>query len=169
MIVKAGPQLRGGRTHGLLAHLLGPGRHTDHVDPRAITGWVPVDWLPGNDVDATGRMSYRETSRSDGRTCRHPKAAALEAPVRAVSETMRPVKHVRHCVVQNDPAVDPALSDTVWAGIAHELLDAVGLAGCRWVAVRHDEFPQERRERSWSVSRRGPRRSEAPRLHVRPG
>lgn len=56
MIVKAGPQLRGGRTHGLLAYLLGPGRHTDHIDPRVITGWVPVDFLPGSDVDAAGRV-----------------------------------------------------------------------------------------------------------------
>lgn len=143
VIVKAGPQLRGDRTHGLLAYLLGPGRHTDHVDPRVITGWVPPQWLPVSDVDATGRVTYRDTTRPDGMVRSHPQvaglAAALELPVRTVSPAMRPLKHVWHCIVQNDPAVDPVLSDEVWAGIAHELVDAVGLTNCRWVAVRHDD------------------------------
>ncbi len=143
MIVKAGTELRGTRTYGLLAYLLGPGRHTEHVDPRVVAAWVPVDQLAGLGLDASGRVTDHAVSTCDGRIGLRPDvkdlAVALEAPVKALPETRRPSHHVWHCVVQNDARVDPVLSDNHWAVIAEALVTAVGLDECRWVAVRHDD------------------------------
>jgi hypothetical protein len=142
VIVKAGPALRGSRSHGLLAYLLGEGRHTVHHDPRIVAAWLPVQMLPGQ-LDMGGRVPCRAGRDARGRSRRHPEvsalAQALDAPVRAVDESQRPERHVWHCIVQNDPRHDPVLSDEQWAGIAAELVEAVGLADCRWVAVRHDD------------------------------
>jgi hypothetical protein len=143
VIVKAGGQLRGTRTYGLLAYLLGPGRHTEHVDPRVVAAWVPVDQLASLGVDASGRVSSREVATCAGKVGSYPAvkdlAVALEAPMRAITESRRPSHHVWHCVVQNDARVDPVLSDAQWAVIAEALVASVGLDGCRWVAVRHDD------------------------------
>lgn len=126
MIVKAGSALRGGRVRGLLAYLLGPGRHTEHVDPRVIGGWEPLEFLLG----ANGRPHASQIGEL---------TRALELPVRAVRECLRPRKYVWHCIVQNDRRVDPVLSDDQWATIAAELVDAAGLGGHRWLVVRHDD------------------------------
>ena len=143
MIVKAGPDLRGSRTYGLLSYLLGPGRHTVHTDPRVIGGWLPLDQLPDAELDPTGRVDYVERIDVNGTVRRYPKvtalAAALDAPVKAVSEARRPGRPVWHCIVSNDPKVDPVLSDGRWAAIADEIVASVGLQDCRWVAVRHDD------------------------------
>jgi hypothetical protein len=126
VIVKAGAKLQGSRMRGLLAYLLGPGRHTEHVDPRILAAWTDLDFLPGF---AARSHSERLTQLARG----------MEIPVKLISPACRPEKYVWHCIVQNDRRVDPVLSDQQWAVIAQELIDAVGLIDHHWVAVRHDD------------------------------
>lgn len=140
MITKAGPELRGDRTEGLMRYLLGPGRHTVHEDPRIIGGWIEPANMLG--VDETGRVAYTEATRRDGTTAQRPQvsglAKSMDARLQLGREAMRARKPVWHCVINNHPD-DPVLSDDQWADIAERHVQAVGLQDCRWAAVRHDD------------------------------
>ena len=126
MIVKAGAALRGSRVRGLLAYLLGPGRHTEHVDPRVVAGWQPLEYL----LDRDGLPHAAQLGTAD---------PCLGDAAEGSPRVPRPTRHVWHCIVQNDRRVDPLLSDEQWASIASELVESAGLAEHRWVAVRHDD------------------------------
>ncbi|MFC6067025.1 relaxase/mobilization nuclease domain-containing protein [Streptomyces ochraceiscleroticus] len=117
----------GGRTHGLLAYLYGPGRRDEHLDPHLVAAWVPeLAPDPSRDPEATLKQL---TDR-------------LDLPVQAVPEHRRPARHVWHCPVRAAPG-DRHLTDAEWAEVARRVVHATGIAeegdhqACRWIAVRH--------------------------------
>jgi len=132
VIVKTGAKMRGSRTYGLVYYLMGPGRSNEHVDPRVIAGYKPVDLLA-------------VPARSDGRVGLDIRGlvSALDRPVKRLGDRA-PERHVFHTVIANRPD-DPVLTDAQWADVAYDLMRELGLAGTeqgardiRWVAVRHD-------------------------------
>ncbi|MEV6179934.1 mobilization protein [Streptomyces sp. NPDC052015] len=112
-------------TGGLLAYLYGPGKRDEHVDPHMVAAWDPYVDDPARSPDMT---------LSD-------LALMLDAPVYALMGA-KPKQHVYHVAVRNAPE-DRVLSDEEWARVAHEMMQASGIAphgdgqGCRWVAIRH--------------------------------
>ncbi|MEU9079982.1 hypothetical protein AB0D22_35570 [Kitasatospora sp. NPDC048538] len=115
----------GGRTAGLLYYLYGPGRANEHTDPHMVAAW-----------DA----GVLDPAVSSGATI-PTLAMLLDAPV-AMLEGKAPAQHVYHIPVRNS-AGDRVLTDAEWADVAHEIMDASGIApkgdpmGARWVAIRH--------------------------------
>ncbi|MFE7318231.1 relaxase/mobilization nuclease domain-containing protein [Streptomyces sp. NPDC057555] len=117
----------GGRTHGLLAYLYGPGRRDEHTDPHLVASWMPeLAPDPGRDPAATLKQL---TDR-------------LDLPVLALPKHRRPARHVWHCPVRTAPG-DRHLTDAEWAEVARRIVHATGIAeegddkACRWIAVRH--------------------------------
>jgi hypothetical protein len=115
---------------GLLAYLYGEGRRNEHVNPRLVASWdgYPQGWEPPRGSDGRYRVGGL--------------ARRLETPVRTclgVSD-----KPVYHLVLRNAEA-DRVLSDGEWAEVAAAAMAGAGIApdgdpaGCKWVAVRHDD------------------------------
>jgi hypothetical protein len=129
--------VRGWRTGGLIAYLLGPGRAEEHRRPRVIASWDGLDagWQPA-------RTGPGEWDLDLG-----PLITALRTPTVAagLSERADPAGrpgYVWHCSARL-AAADRVLGDDEWAAVARELLEEAGIAavadpgGPRWVAVRH--------------------------------
>lgn len=115
----------GARTAGLLYYLYGPGKANEHTDPHMVAAWD---------------SGVLDPARSSGATI--PRLAMLlDAPLAAL-EGKVPDQHVYHVPVRLDPD-DRMLTDAEWREVAHEIMDAAGIArkgepmGARWVAVRH--------------------------------
>lgn len=130
MIVKAARA--GTKPAGLLHYLYGPGKATEHVNPRTIAAWDGLPALHSPGVAPRGGPAVKAL------------ADALDAPV-LTAEGRVPGDYVRHIVVANH-AEDPTLSDAQWATIAADVMKRAGLsagpndpAGVRWLAVRHDD------------------------------
>lgn len=119
----------GANTRGLLAYLYGPGRHDEHLDPHIVVGFAMLGMPdPGRNPDATLTQLARH----------------LDEPVRLRNSEFgkKVTDHVWHCPVRAAPE-DRHLSDTEWADIAQQIVEAAGIAppgddlACRWIAVRH--------------------------------
>lgn len=130
MIVKAARA--GVKPAGLLHYLYGPGKATEHVNPRTIAAWDGLPALHSPAVAPRGGPSVKAM------------ADALDAPV-LNAEGRVPGDYVKHIVVANH-AEDPTLTDALWASIAADVMKRAGLsagpndpAGVRWLAVRHDD------------------------------
>ncbi|MFF9784187.1 relaxase/mobilization nuclease domain-containing protein [Streptomyces nigrescens] len=124
---------RGGRTHGLLVYLYGPGKRDEHLDPHLVGSWDGFAPDPGRDTSAD----------PDPKVTLARLTAALDLRVKQAGDRA-PAKHVWHCSVRTDPG-DRMLTDAEWNTVARRLVAATGIApegdpdGCRWVAVRHAE------------------------------
>lgn len=124
-----GKVTRGRRVGGLLTYLFGPGEANEHVDPRLVAAWAPIETLALARTDGGGH---------DLQALR----AAMEAPGLLVEGLLDAPKHVWHCSMRAAPG-DRVLSDAEWAWAAEEVMHRTGLArrgdddGVRWVAVRH--------------------------------
>ncbi|GII96353.1 hypothetical protein [Sinosporangium siamense] len=81
-----------------------------------------------------------ESDPADGETSMEELAAHLNRPAEILRYTAR--RHLWHCTVLT-ARHDRPLTDTTWAWIAAQVLDAAGVAplgdpaACRWVAQRH--------------------------------
>lgn len=124
-----GKVIRGSRVGGLTRYLFGPGERNEHVDPHVVAGFRhPAGLEPGVRADGA-----RDVANLNG---------LLNLPLAVLPPGTGFDKPVRHCVLRAAPE-DPELSDDVWAEIAHEVMDRVGLArygddgGVHWAAVRH--------------------------------
>jgi hypothetical protein len=116
----------------VLRYQFGPGDDGEHHDQRLVAAWA---------MAAVGGLGDPEPERLPGGGVSVARLASLlEQPV--VAGVNPPARPVRHCSVHNH-ASDPELPDGLWAQIAAEFVDAVGLAptgdlgAVRWVAVRH--------------------------------
>ncbi|MBB4981526.1 relaxase/mobilization nuclease domain-containing protein [Streptomyces nymphaeiformis] len=120
---------RGGRTHGLLVYLYGPGRREEHTDAHLVGSWDGFAPDPGRDTDPHVTLARL--------------TAALDLRVKQAGDRA-PAKHVWHCSVRTAPG-DRRLSDEEWNAVAQRIVHATGIApdgdpdGCRWIAVRHAE------------------------------
>jgi hypothetical protein len=103
---------KGASFTGLARYLFGPGRREEHVDPRVIAGDGVLLDDPRQWRTWTADMTLYAGRRPD---------------------VNRPVWH---CSLRTAPE-DPVLDDTRWATIAAQHVEAMGLAGHPWVAVRH--------------------------------
>lgn len=129
----------GWRPHGLLAYLLGPGRHEDHHRPRIVAGFEPPAVLtppktgPGEFDFELGALAQRfeRPIVAAGMPLAPPPAGTVGGP-RAGAVWHTAVRLHRD---------DPVLTDTQWAAIAQRIMDRVGIgpAGCPWIAVRHGD------------------------------
>lgn len=105
---------KGANFAGLGRYLYGPGKREEHTDPRAVAGEhvlldEPRDWR-GWVADMTVYAGLRP-------------------------DVARPVWH---CALRAAPE-DPVLDDARWATIAAQHIEAMGLGGYPWVAVRHGD------------------------------
>ncbi|MFG2094656.1 relaxase/mobilization nuclease domain-containing protein [Streptomyces sp. NPDC048612] len=122
---------RGGRTHGLLVYLYGPGKRDEHIDPHLVGSWDGFAPDPGRDTSLD----------PDPKATLARLTAALDLRVKQAGDRA-PAKHVWHCSVRTDPG-DRMLTDAEWNTVAQRLVAATGIApegdpdGCRWIAVRH--------------------------------
>ncbi|OJV22914.1 MAG: hypothetical protein BGO26_00275 [Actinobacteria bacterium 69-20] len=137
---------RGGRMAGLVAYLLGAGRHNEHTDQRVIAGDSVVMAWHGEETPS------RESARSLARYLDEPSTVfgtTITAPITRWDEASGShVKvgegdaHVWHCSLSLR-AGDGPLPDTTWASIAEDFVrkmgfdDSDGRAPCRWVAIHH--------------------------------
>jgi hypothetical protein len=105
---------KGNSFAGLARYLYGPGRREEHVDPRAIAG--------------------------DGVLLDDPRQWRTWVADMAFFAGRRPdvARPVWHCSLRTAPE-DPVLDDARWAAIAAQHIEAMGLAGHPWVAVRHGD------------------------------
>ena len=122
---------RGSKVYGLLRYLFADGRRNEHLNPRLVASWddfaagIAPQW-----DDVAGRFRV-------GRL-----AAQLEQPVTTCAR--HPAQYVYHLVLRNHDH-DRVVSDSEWAEVAAAAMARTGLAphrdeaGCRWVAVRHDD------------------------------
>ncbi|MGW1839625.1 relaxase/mobilization nuclease domain-containing protein [Streptomyces sp. NPDC002067] len=120
---------KGARTVGLLYYLWGPGKANEHTNPHMIAAWDD-SIVERNDPARTPGATLPELGR------------LLDAPLEWL-ESQRPAKHVYHVPVSLGKD-DRILTDAEWNMVAHEILDAVGVApkdkplsSCRWIAMRH--------------------------------
>ena len=141
---------RGQSVRGLIYYLFAEGLagekglESDHVDPRVIAGWDPLDDLASLEppVGPGGSRDYKML------------ASQLNAPVLALGlepAALRKLKCVYHLTIaaakdrESGAPLDRTLTDQQWADIAREYMDRIGLArrdedtGVRWIAVRHAE------------------------------
>jgi hypothetical protein len=115
----------------LLRYLFGPGRHEEHVNPHLLAAWYGAGAL----------AALEPPTRANGTRDVLRLTSLLRQPVHAARNA--PALTVWHCSIRNAPE-DPVLSDTQWADIAAEVMDAVKLAphgdadAVRWAAVRHN-------------------------------
>ena len=141
---------RGQSVRGLLYYLFTEGLagekglESDHVDPRVIAGWDPLDDLASLEppVGPRGSRDFKML------------ASQLNAPVLALGlepAALRKLKPVYHLAIagakdrESGAPLDRTLTNQQWADIAREYMDRIGLArrdedtGVRWIAVRHAE------------------------------
>jgi hypothetical protein len=126
-------QDRGTRIGGLLRYLYGPGKRSEHVNPRVIAAW-----------DGAGDLAaLQPTIGTNGKRDFRDLIELLEQPLRAARRL--PKETVWHASVRNH-VTDRVLTDEQWAHIAGEMMAGVGLAphgdtgAVRWVAIRHDDY-----------------------------
>jgi hypothetical protein len=118
---------RGDRMGGLLSYLAGPGRSNEHADPHLVAGDPAI-------------MAWRDDAVLDRATALAI-ARQLDHPRRAFGVEVAGGS-VWHCSLSLK-ASEGELTDTAWAAIAQDFVDAMdftdasGRAPCRWVAVRH--------------------------------
>ncbi|MBA8827766.1 hypothetical protein FHX42_005173 [Saccharopolyspora lacisalsi] len=142
---------------GLIWYLFGPGRYSEHENPRVVATWDnrPQVWQPEH--VGPGEFDYDTDAL----------VAAMQAPLKAArlpvtTPTVEDPTHrrffktlpdgsqalrdgtVRHLTLRNE-ATDRPLSDEEWAHIAEEMMHRSGWArrddpgAARWAAVRHDD------------------------------
>ena len=122
---------RGGNVRGVLHYLYGKGKHSQHINPRLVAGWIhPADLEPPRRAD--GKRNFSRLT------------ALLELPVQLARGKV-PGKFVYHVAVRCAPD-DPELGDGAWNAIAAEIMHRLGLSergredqGVRWVAVHHGD------------------------------
>lgn len=144
MIVKI---TRGGRTAGLMAYLVGPGRSNEHEAAHLVGGsagvmaWYSTDELSLSDSAQVG--DYLDKPRQvSGTQITAPVKDYDDAAGRMVATGERRDAHVWHCSLSLAPDHD-ALGDDRWEQIATEFVDEMGFtetsgkSPCRWVAVHH--------------------------------
>jgi hypothetical protein len=123
---------RGHNLGRLLGYLFGPGRHEEHRDEHLIAAWHGAGDLAGMQPGRSANGRHDLARLTD--LLRQPVSAGVNPPP----------NWVWHCSIRNDPT-DPILTDDLWAHIAAEVIEAVGLArsgdelAVRWVAVRHSD------------------------------
>jgi hypothetical protein len=105
---------KGASFAGLARYLFGPGRREEHADPRAVAGDGVLLDDPRQWQTWVADMAFYASRRLD---------------------VVRPVWH---CSLRTAPQ-DPVLDDNQWAAIAAQHVEAMGLAGHPWVAVRHGD------------------------------
>ncbi len=141
---------RGGRIHGLLAYLAGPGRENVHDPARLVAGDDGVMlWHGDGDLD-------REAAHHVASMVDHPHQAFATRVTSAVKRrdsdgllvmeraAVRQVKDadVWHCSLSLRES-EGVLSDEKWAEVSEQFVAKMGFLGgaeeaaCRWIAVRH--------------------------------
>lgn len=144
MIVKI---TRGGRTAGLMAYLVGPGRSNEHEAAHLVGGSAGVmAWYSTNELslaDGTKVGDYLDKPRLvTGTEITTAVKVYDEAAGRMVGTGERRDAHVWHCSLSLAPD-HAALGDEAWESIATEFVDEMGFtetsgkAPCRWTAVHH--------------------------------
>lgn len=137
----------GGRTKGLLAYLVGPGRSNEHTDPHLVAGDPAVmAWHGSDELAKSSAFEIAEHldapmlafgTRARGMVTRYEAGTNTRVKVGVADN------HVWHCSLSLR-AYEGELSDELWGQIATEFVEAMGFgdengskAPCRWVAVRH--------------------------------
>lgn len=135
---------RGGNMAGVMAYLVGPGRHGEHTQPHLIAGSSALMAWHGH--DELGRREALEI----GQELDRPRTAFGVRVTRnvqvGVDEHDRPVKerrdaHVWHCSLALHPDEEPR-DDELWATLCEQFVQRMGFDGpdrqpCRWAAVHH--------------------------------
>lgn len=98
-------------------YVFGPGREEEHVDARVI----------GGNVAAGDEREVRE---------------GLRAQASLRPDLGRPSYHVALAAAPEDRR----MSDREWGQISERFASEMGLDGCAWVAVRHDDVQRDGRE-----------------------
>lgn len=120
--------VRGHRMAGLMAYLVGPGRHNEHTEPHLVAGdGALMAWYDDNELGRDAALAI----------ARH-----LDQP-RTAYEVEVSGGHVWHCSLSLR-ADEGMLTDEQWSQIARDFVRAMEFddnqgtkAPCRWVAVRH--------------------------------
>lgn len=137
----------GGRTAGVLAYLVGPGRANEHTEPHLVAGDPAVmAWHGSDELARPAAFEIAEHldspmrtfgTRVQGMVTRYEPGTNIRVKVGVADN------HVWHCSLSLR-ADEGELSDELWGQIATEFVDAMGFgddqgskAPCRWVAVRH--------------------------------
>jgi hypothetical protein len=144
MIVKI---TRGGRTAGLMAYLVGPGRSNEHEAAHLVGGSAGVmAWYSTNELslaDGVKVGDYLDKPRLvSGTKITTAVKEYDEHAGQMVGTGERRDAHVWHCSLSLAPDHDP-LGDDIWEEIASEFVDEMGFtetsgkSPCRWTAVHH--------------------------------
>jgi hypothetical protein len=132
---------RGGRTHGVLAYLVGKGKREEHTDPHLVAG------APEAVRMAEGRLLERGDAVALARFLDEPREQFGTRVTIAERDGNGKVigardAHVWHCSLALHPD-ESDLPDERWAEICQEFVVEMRFAGehaeaeCRWVAIRH--------------------------------
>jgi len=98
-------------------YVFGPGREEEHVDARVIAG----------NIAAGDEREVRE---------------GLRAQASLRPDLARPSYHVALAAAPEDRRMD----DVEWGQVSERFAAEMGLDGCAWVAVRHDDVQRDGRE-----------------------
>lgn len=130
MIIRVRP--RGLHVRDVLRYLFGPGEQGEHESPHLVAAWA------GSTIGGVADLQPEPTP--GGGFALGRLSVLLEQPV--IAAVRAPLRPVWHGSAHSHPAA-PSLTDGQWAGIAAEMVDAIGAApfgdfdGVRWVAIRH--------------------------------
>lgn len=146
---------RGGRAQGLMAYLVGGGRHNEHQDQRLIAGDDRVTFAvsPGTALNAASAFELAalldEPARAFGTKVVVPEYAKdADSGDFVLDESGKKIRvgerdaHVWHCslALRSD---ERTVSDQEWERIAHSFVERMGFVdpdgrnSSRWVAVHH--------------------------------
>lgn len=142
---------RGDDFGGLMAYLVGPGRHNEHTDQHVVAGDADLFMFYGGRLLGEGeaRAMARELDESrrllgtDVTVLRRRTEQGVGGSPSTVLSDRRPA-HVWHVSLSLAKA-EGQLSDEQWNTIATQFVDRMGFsssggkADCRWIAVRHGE------------------------------
>lgn len=147
--------VRGGRMAGLLAYLVGPGRHNEHTEPHLVGGdGALMTWHGDEELNHAAAMSIaKHLDRPRTLYGTEITAGVYERRQTGTDAAGQPIykrfrvgsqpAHVWHCSLSLR-ADEGELSDDKWGAIAADFVKAMGFddqdgskAPCRWTAVRH--------------------------------